>query len=80
VFENPWTFDITRKPNEHLGFGGGGPHFCMGAFIARRQLRAAFAEFATKVKGFEAGELDLVTGNLIHNVRRLPCRLHVAGT
>ncbi|MDT5197847.1 MAG: hypothetical protein QOH20_4601 [Mycobacterium sp.] len=80
VFENPWTFDITRKPNEHLGIGGGGPHFCMGAFIARRQLRAVFAEFAAKVERFEAGELDLVTGNLIHNVRRLPCRLRVAGT
>jgi hypothetical protein len=52
----------------------------MGAFIARRQLRAVFAEFAAKVERFEAGELDLVTGNLIHNVRRLPCRLRVAGT
>ncbi|MDT5230794.1 MAG: hypothetical protein QOI39_1294 [Mycobacterium sp.] len=80
VFENPWTFDITRKPNEHLGFGGGGPHFCMGAFIARRQLRAVFAEFAAKVERFEAGEVDLVTGNLIHNVRRLSCRLRVART
>jgi hypothetical protein len=43
-------------------------------------LRAVFAEFAAKVERFEAGEVDLVTGNLIHNVRRLSCRLRVART
>jgi cytochrome P450 len=79
VFDEPWKFDITRKPNEHVGFGGGGPHFCMGAFIARRQLRAIFSELVAKVDRIEAGDLNLVTGNLIHNVRALPCRLHAKG-
>jgi cytochrome P450 len=77
VFADPWAFDITRRPNEHVAFGGGGPHFCMGAIIARTQIKAIFEEFVTKVERFEAGELDLITGNLIHNVRALPCKLHV---
>jgi cytochrome P450 len=77
VFADPWAFDITRRPNEHVAFGGGGPHFCMGAIIARTQIKAIFEEFLTKVERFEAGELDLITGNLIHNVRALPCKLHV---
>jgi cytochrome P450 len=77
VFEDPWRFDITRRPNEHLGFGGGGAHFCLGAPIARTQLRAVFGEFAKSVSRFEAGEIDMITSLLIHNVRRLPCTLHL---
>ncbi|OBB17708.1 hypothetical protein A5761_09995 [Mycolicibacterium setense] len=77
VFERPWEFDITRKPNEHLGFGGGGPHFCLGALIARTQLKAIFGLFAKSVTRFEAGELDTVVGNLIHGVRSLPCVLRL---
>lgn len=77
VFTDPWSFDITRRPNEHVGFGGGGPHFCLGALIARTQLRAIFSEFIKHVERFDAGEIDYVTGNLINNIRRLPCRLQV---
>ena len=42
VFDRPYEFDITRDPNPHQGFGGGGPHFCMGNFVARMQLREIF--------------------------------------
>ena len=40
VFDDPFTFDITRWPNEHIAFGGGGAHFCLGANLARMELRA----------------------------------------
>ncbi|MCW2901055.1 MAG: cytochrome [Streptosporangiaceae bacterium] len=73
VFDDPWRFDITRTPNDHLGFGGGGPHFCLGAHIARAQVRAVFRELARNVAGFEAGKPDFIVGNLIHNVRSLQC-------
>lgn len=42
VFERPNEFDITRSPNPHVGFGGGGPHFCMGSFVAKMQLQEIF--------------------------------------
>ena len=41
---DPYDFDITRSPNEHVGFGGGGPHFCLGANLARREIRVMFEE------------------------------------
>ena len=40
VFESPFTFDIGRQPNPHVAFGGGGPHHCLGAMLARAELRA----------------------------------------
>jgi len=43
-FENPYTFDVRRTPNEHVGFGAGGPHFCLGANLARREIRVMFEE------------------------------------
>lgn len=42
VFENPGTFDITRDPNPHLGFGGGGPHFCLGKSLAIQEIDLIF--------------------------------------
>ena len=48
VFGDPLRFDVRRSPNRHVGFGGGGPHFCLGANLARSELKAFFAElFAT---------------------------------
>jgi cytochrome P450 len=44
VFEDPERFDVRRSPNPHLGFGGPGPHFCLGAHLARRELGIAFRQ------------------------------------
>lgn len=46
VFTSPDTFDITRDPNPHLGFGGGGPHFCLGASLARLEIDLVFNAIA----------------------------------
>src|SRR4051794_10103323 len=56
VFEDPWRFDVTREPNRHLGFGGGGPHFCLGSSLARTQLAAVFEELYTQIPDIEAAE------------------------
>lgn len=73
AFDDPWQFDLTRNPNHHLGFGGGGPHYCMGASLARAQLRAIFDEMFRVIPDIEAGEPELLRSAFIHGVKRMPC-------
>jgi cytochrome P450 len=75
VFERPDVFDITRNPNPHVGFGGGGPHFCMGNFVAKMQLRELFDQLLTRAPGLELGEPEYLTGNFVRAVKSLPCRI-----
>lgn len=72
AFDQPGRFDLGRKPNSHLGFGGGGLHFCLGAHVARAQLRAIFGEMLSQIPDFEAGDPALVAGNFIHGIRAMP--------
>jgi cytochrome P450 len=73
AFADPWRFDVTRSPNRHVGFGGGGPHFCMGASLARTQLRAVFGEMLRVMPDIQAGEPELLRSAFIHGVKRMPC-------
>jgi cytochrome P450 len=73
VFDDPNSLDLSRHPNPHVGFGGGGVHFCLGAGVARTQLRAIFRELLTRLPDIEAGEPDLLNGCFIHAVRSMPC-------
>ena len=77
VFKDPNRFDITRSPNNHLGFGGGGPHFCMGASLARTQTAAIFTQLMERVPRMEVGEPRFIVGNFIHGVASLPCTLNL---
>jgi cholest-4-en-3-one 26-monooxygenase len=52
-FEDPFRFDIRRKPNEHMSFGGGGPHFCLGAHLARREITILFEELLKRTSHIE---------------------------
>lgn len=73
VFDRPERFDLSRSPNPHVAFGGGGRHFCLGTHVARAQLRAIFAELLHQLPGILAGEPSYVAGNFIHAIRRMPC-------
>jgi cytochrome P450 len=73
AFDHPDRFDLSRSPNPHLGFGGGGVHFCLGAHVARAQLRAIFGELLRQLPDIEAGDPTYVAGNFVHAVRSLPC-------
>jgi len=53
VFEAPFQFDITRQPNYQVAFGGGGPHFCLGAHLARRETTILFEELVNRVADIE---------------------------
>ncbi|MGH7746829.1 MAG: cytochrome P450 [Candidatus Dormibacteria bacterium] len=75
VFTAPERFDAGRDPNPHVGFGGGGPHFCLGFFLARTQLRSIFDELLHRLPDLEVGEPEYVPGSFIHGVKRLPCRI-----
>jgi cytochrome P450 len=69
---NPYDFDILRKPNHHQGFGGGGPHYCLGAALARTMLKGMLTEVYTRIPDIEAGEPDCLVANFIHGIKRLP--------
>jgi cytochrome P450 len=75
VFDNPDTFDIRRSPNPHVGYGGGGPHFCMGAFLAKMQLEAFFRELVFRAPGLRVGEPEHLAGNFVRAVKSLPYTL-----
>ncbi|MFF5809473.1 cytochrome P450 [Streptomyces sp. NPDC012746] len=74
VFRNPHAFDVTRSPNPHVGYGGGGPHVCLGAHLARRQMTALFKELYTRLPGFHAtAQPTWVKASLVNGIERLPC-------
>jgi cytochrome P450 len=75
VFDDPHTFDIQRKPNNHVGFGGGGPHFCMGSFLAKMQLEAFFRELIFRAPNLRVGQPEYLVGNFVHAVKSLPYTL-----
>jgi cholest-4-en-3-one 26-monooxygenase len=76
VFDDPFRFDITRDPNPHIAFGGGGPHFCLGAQLARLEIRLLFEELAARVPRLEAlGEPERLRSNFIGGIKHLPVRL-----
>jgi cytochrome P450 len=74
AFPDPFVFDITRTPNDHLAFGQG-PHLCLGAHFARLQLRIFFTELLTLLPGIELdGEPVRLTSNFINGITHLPLR------
>jgi len=72
-FADPWTFDVSRDPNPHLGFGGGGAHFCLGANLARREIRVLFDELRREIPDIVAtDEPARLLSQFIHGIKRLP--------
>jgi cytochrome P450 len=72
AFTDPGAFDLQRSPNPHLGFGGGGPHFCLGNQLAKAELRNLFRELLARLNTVEFGEPDLLYSSFVHGVKRLP--------
>ncbi|NKY42866.1 cytochrome P450 [Nocardia cerradoensis] len=75
VFDRPHDFDLSRSPNPHVGFGGPGPHFCLGRQLAKMELRHLFRELLTRLPEFRVGEPDYVHSDFVHGVKRLPLSL-----
>jgi cytochrome P450 len=76
VFQDAFTLDVGRDPNLHWGFGAPGPHFCLGAHLARREIDIAFRKMFERMPDLEvAGEPDRLRSSFINGIKRLPVRL-----
>ena len=76
VFADPFTLDVGRDPNLHYGFGAPGPHFCLGAHLARREIEIAFRKMFERMPNLEvAGEPDRLQSSFINGIKRMPVRL-----
>ena len=73
-FDDPFRFDVRRSPNEHVGFGAGGPHFCLGANLARREIGVMFDELFRWLPDVHASsEPDYLFSSFIHGIKRMRC-------
>ena len=77
VFDEPHQFDLSRFPNPHQGFGGGGVHYCLGNQIAKTELQAIFSELFTRLPNLEVtGEPEWLSGNnFVNGIEHLPVRV-----
>ncbi|MDT5210885.1 MAG: cholest-4-en-3-one 26-monooxygenase [Mycobacterium sp.] len=75
-FHRPFDFDITRSPNNHVSFGGGGPHFCIGAILARMEIRLIFEELIKRAPSITALEPPVrLRSNFINGLKHLKMQL-----
>ncbi|MGW8376221.1 cytochrome P450 [Streptomyces sp. ODS28] len=79
VFDDPYRFDVTRRKNDHLTFGKGGPHFCLGSALARLEMRVMFEELLPRVSGIRlTGEVRRVRSNFVNGIKELPVEVTLA--
>ena len=68
---------MTRAPNEHIAFGGRGPHYCLGVALAKMEIKVMFSEMLTNAPNMRlVGEPERLASNLINGIKHLPVRLH----
>jgi cytochrome P450 len=80
VFERPFAFDVRRTPNEHVGFGGPGPHYCLGAHLARREITVLFRELFERLPDLRVeGEPDRLLSFFIHGIKHMRCTFTPGG-
>ena len=76
AFDTPLRVDLARSPNRHLSFGQGGPHVCLGMWLARLEVRVLFQELAKRIKAVEpAGDQRFLRSNFVGGIKTLPVRV-----
>jgi len=79
VFPEPYRFDAGRDPNPHMAFGSGGPHVCLGAHLARLEVRVMFEELLPRLADIElVGPVVRLRSNFINGVKHMPVRVRPA--
>ncbi|MER5886114.1 cytochrome P450 [Streptomyces sp. NPDC001941] len=77
-FEDPYVFDVRRKNVEHVSFGKGSPHFCLGNALARLEIRIVITALLERLERIELlAEPSMVRSNLVHGIKRMPVRVHL---
>jgi cytochrome P450 len=78
IFENPNKMDVTRNPNEHMTFGRGGPHMCLGNALARLEIKIMFEDLIQRIDSVElTGEIDYLRSNFVHGIKRMPVKVNL---
>jgi cytochrome P450 len=78
MFPDPYRFDVTRKPNDHVTFGPGGPHFCLGAHLARLETKILFQELLPRLASIElTGPVERIRSNFVNGIKRMPVRVRI---
>ncbi|MCC5579751.1 cytochrome P450 [Microtetraspora sp. AC03309] len=79
AFESPYTFDVTRQNNDHITFGKGSPHFCLGNALARLEIRIMFEELLPRLADIRlAGDIRRVRSNFVNGIKELPVTVTLA--
>ncbi|MEV2275294.1 cytochrome P450 [Nocardiopsis sp. NPDC049922] len=79
AFGNPYDFDVTRQDNDHVTFGKGGPHLCLGNLLARTEIRIMFEELIPRISDMRlTGDVPRVRSNFVNGVKRLPVEATLA--
>ena len=79
VFTDPDRFNVTRNPNEHMAFGRGGPHMCLGNALARIEITIMFQTLLPRIKKIErVGEIDRLRSNFVNGIKRFPVKVTLA--
>ena len=79
VFDEPYRMDVTRSPNEHMSFGRGGPHMCLGNALARLEIRIMFETLLPRIRSMQAlGPVDHLRSNFVNGIKRFPVRVELA--
>jgi cytochrome P450 len=77
-FPDPYRFDVGRRPNEHVTFGPGGPHFCLGAHFARLETRILFEELLPRLRSIElTGPVTRMRSNFVNGIKRMPVKVRL---
>lgn len=78
AFDDPFRLNLTRNPNRHMAFGQGGPHVCLGMWLARLEVKVLFEEFAKRVQKIEMnGEPEWLRSNFIGGLKRVPVKVTI---
>jgi len=73
IFVDPYRMDVTRNPNEHMTFGRGGPHMCLGNSLARLEIKIMFEELLPRISDIKrVGELERLRSNFVNGIKRFP--------